>query len=122
MAFRGMAPGLHLSNRFGALTETQTRHINYPFIDKDELVLSKQYFKLMQSTHHFAILEKCRMEKSVPIGMRRKVDSLTSFIKPAAPGPWILEKVKHNTEKWIEMNLFDLAEHYRKVRKPSFWS
>ena len=120
MAFRGRAAGSHFSNRFSARTETQPRQSSYPPIDRGELILSKQYFRLMQSTHHLAILEKCQIEKSVPVGMQRKVESLSSFIKPAAPGPWIIERVKQNTVKWIETNLLDLAEHYNRVMEGIF--
>src|SRR4029434_11246809 len=120
MAFRGRAAGSHFSNHFSARTETQPRQSSDPPIDRGELILSKQYFKLMQSTHHLAILEKCQIEKSVPVGMQRKVESLSSFINTAAPGPWIIERVKQNTVKWIEPNLLDLAEHYNKVMEGIF--
>lgn len=82
--------------------------------------LVKKYFKLIQATHHLQILNSALENNTFPIGMTRKVDKLTSFIKPAAPDQIILEKVKAHTNQWMRSNILTLKEHYTNLFGSTF--
>ena len=44
--------------------------------------------------------------------MRRKVDHLTGFIKPASPDNGILTRIMNNTNIWMMNNIKALRDHY----------
>ena len=46
-------------------------------------LLAKRYFKLLQALHHTEILDDSISEGSCPKGMQRRVNRLSTFIKPA---------------------------------------
>ena len=66
-------------------------------LNNSEFLLSKTYFKLLQSIHHTEILSEALRTGVPPLGMARKVAYLTAFIKPAAPDEIVLSEIKNNT-------------------------
>lgn len=74
--------------------------------------ISKQYFKLIQATHHKYIIDKAIATQSFPPGMMRQVNRLTDFIKPAAPTQHTRTRVADNTTTWMKNNMTILQEHY----------
>ncbi|KAI9529117.1 hypothetical protein NQZ68_013424 [Dissostichus eleginoides] len=77
-----------------------------------DLLLVKTYFKLLQAIHHVEILDEAAHRGSPPPGMAKKVNLLTSFIKPAAPNSKVLNLAEANTQFWMNRNLDILKEHY----------
>lgn len=74
--------------------------------------MAKKYFKLIQAVHHKEIIDKAINTQCPPIGMTKQANKLSDFIKPAAPTEQTREKIKLNTEKWMESNLTILQDHY----------
>ena len=88
-------------------------------LNNSEFLLSKSYFKLLQSIHHTEILSEALRTGVPPLGMARKVAHLTAFIKPAAPDEIVLSEIKNNTIEWLNNNLRTLTKHYDKIQKDS---
>ena len=80
--------------------------------DPETRQASKQYFKLLQATHHRQIIDKAIATQTFPPGMMRQVNRLTDFIKPAAPTEHTRTKVANNTTHWMHTNMTILQEHY----------
>ncbi|KAK5931555.1 hypothetical protein CesoFtcFv8_000158 [Champsocephalus esox] len=74
--------------------------------------VNQNVFKLLQAIHHGEILDEAARRGSPPPGMARKVQFLTSFIKPAAPNCHTLKLVEDNTGMWLQRNLEILKTHY----------
>ncbi|KAK5925647.1 hypothetical protein CgunFtcFv8_018156 [Champsocephalus gunnari] len=74
--------------------------------------VNQNFFKLLQAIHHGEILDEAARRGSPPPGMARKVQFLTSFIKPAAPNCHTLKLVEDNTGMWLQRNLEILKTHY----------
>lgn len=100
-----------IGNRATAVREEQVRERN-PLSKSPHIDLTKSYFKLLQCIHHLEILNKCISDNTCPIGMRRKVDHLTGFIKPASPDNNILTRIGQNTNIWMMNNIIALRDHY----------
>ena len=88
-------------------------------LNNSEFVLSKTYFKLLQSIHHTEILSEALRTGVPPLGIARKVAYLTAFIKPAAPDEIVLSEIKNNTIEWLNNNLRTLTKHYDRIQKDS---
>lgn len=71
----------------------------------------KAYFKLLQCIHHLEILNKCLADNTCPIGMKRKVDKLASFIKPASPDFLITAMIAAHTKSWMMDNVMALRNN-----------
>ena len=84
-------------------------------INNLNIPLSKKYFKLLQALHHSEILDQSILTGSCPVGMKKQVNKLASFIKPSSPSLNTTEKVKLNTQRWLEGNLEILRVHYDEV-------
>src|SRR4029434_1285036 len=100
-----------IGNRATAVREEKVRERN-PLSKNPHIDLTKSYFKLLQCIHHLEILNKCISDNTCPIGMRRKVDHLTGFIKPASPDNNILTRIGQNTNIWMMNNIIALRDHY----------
>lgn len=85
---------------------------NRQTIDVPTREMAKKYFKLIQAIHHKEIIDKAINTQCHPAGMTKQANKLLDFIKPAAPTEQTKEKIKLNTEKWMEVNLTILQDHY----------
>ena len=72
----------------------------------------KQYFKILQAIHHAEVVEKYQQTGELPVGMSRQANKLTAFIKPSSPSDDTREKVRLNTENWMQANMLILKDHY----------
>ena len=108
-------------NRFSLLdthlTEPQKPPPSKVTPDTSDFLLSKTYFKLLQSIHHTEILSEALLKGAPPLGMAKKVAYLTAFIKPAAPDEIVLTEIKKNTINWMNNNLQILQDHYAKLQR-----
>lgn len=75
----------------------------------------KLYFKILQAVHHAAVVERFQQTGELPVGMSRQADKLTTFVKPSSPSEETREKVKLNTEQWMQTNMLILKTHYDEV-------
>lgn len=80
--------------------------------DLDTRTKAKQYFKIIQITHHKHIIEEANQQNTVPKGFQRQVSKLTEFIKPAAPTTDTLALIQNNTKQWMASNIQILNTHY----------
>ena len=95
----------------------KVNHVGTDTLGNSEFLLSKTYFKLLQSIHHTEILSEALDTGVPPLGMAKKVTSLTAFIKPAAPDDMVLTEIKNNTIDWLNNNLRILTKHYGRIQK-----
>lgn len=97
-------------------TRTQTRNTSESPIrqalDTQTRAAAKHHFKLLQAVHHLETVETALETGQFPPGMTRQVIRLTQFIKPSSPTETTQEKVKQNTEYWMETNMTILQQHY----------
>ena len=82
------------------------------YLDPPTLDPVKAYFKILQCIHHLEILENCLKTKVCPMGMKRKVEKLASFIKPASPDSFIQTVITAHTESWLWDCIMALRNHY----------
>lgn len=61
---------------------------------------------MLQAIHH---------TPTFPGGMFKRVQKLTTFIKPSSPYDVTAKKIKENTHKWMFDNLDILRKHYDEV-------
>ncbi|XP_047670385.1 uncharacterized protein LOC113662967 isoform X3 [Tachysurus fulvidraco] len=100
-----------LSNRFAVLENLQADGVENA-IQTSHIVLNKQYFKLIQITHHIQIISHAIHTDAFPKGMSKQVNRLTKFIKPACPNNVVLQYVADNTNQWMRRNMRLLLDHY----------
>ena len=80
--------------------------------DAETRQISKQYFKLIQATHHKFTVDKSVTTHTYPPGMTRQFKRLTDFIKPSTPTEHTRLQIQDNTINWIHTNMLILQQHY----------
>ncbi|KAL2077891.1 hypothetical protein ACEWY4_025576 [Coilia grayii] len=120
---------LPLTNRFeifnrvdednNSITQDPPRQVTRQEIP---LNITKQYFKIIQTTHHMEILNQAQQTGSLPQGMGRQVKKLTEFVKPACPNPIVYDKIRINTQVWMIETLKILIQHYNNTLADLKWN
>ncbi|MGL5128560.1 MAG: hypothetical protein ACRC7D_10460, partial [Aeromonas popoffii] len=116
---------ISLRNRFAALDVPENGVLAGPIATNTNIevdttfgmdkILTKCFFKYIQVTHHYEIIQTALANDNFPRGMMRQVDKLTQFIKPACPLGQTTQRVKENTQNWMSINMQILQEHYSMV-------
>ncbi len=76
---------------------------------------TKKYFKILQAVHHAEILLDMTNRDTLPQGMLKQVNRLSSSIKPSSPNETVRDLVRQNTMKWMTDNMQILRQHYDSV-------
>ena len=84
-------------------------------LDTETRRQAKQYFRIIQATHHKHIAQHSLATRTYPPGMTRQVTKLTQFIKPSTPTDITKNKIQHCTNTWIHDIMQILYDHYTTI-------